>query len=535
LKHAGYSLSIQNQKTLLTEYVQGNGWRVADWYIDDGISGTTFERGDFKRMLDDIEQGKINMVVTKDLSRLGRDYLKTGYYTEVYFPENDVRYIALNDGIDTLNRNTDIIPFKNILNEMYAKEISKKIKSACRAKFDRGEYHGAFAPFGYAKDPDTKKLVIDEERAETVRLIFNMSAQGNGFAKIRNVLIDGKHLTPSAYLYTLNPKYYTKKFENAGEQALYEWSNNIVSMILKNEVYIGNTIHYKEVAVQFKEKRRQVQPRDQWLRTVNTHEPIISRDVWEAVQDRYQSRDKLIRTNPEGVFGKTARCSDCGRLMWLSPIQRSKVTGERLKAGTRFMRCTTYNTYGITKCSSHNVNYNRLYQIVLEDIRHHAKQALEDPTALIKALNESDNAQKRAAERKTKRDYEGKIKRLAELERLLQRLFEESATGLLTESNYTVLVTKYQQEQAVLSQQADELAAQLSELESNAHNSVKWTALIAEYADLKELNADIVNELCEKILVYHPETIDGKRTQRIDIFYCFIGQAPAMEAEGGRE
>ena len=532
-KNKGTSLSIQNQRTLLTEYIQENGWRVAGLYIDDGISGTTFERGDFKRMLEDIEQGKINMVITKDLSRLGRDYLKTGYYTEVYFPEKGVRYIALNDGIDTFNRDTDIIPFKNILNEMYAKEISRKIKSAFKTKFERHEYHGAYAPFGYAKDPKTKKLVIDDGCADTIRLIFKLSSQGNGAAKIRNILIAEKHLIPSAYLHMQNPKYYTKKFENADEQVLYEWSNNAISRILKNEVYIGTTVHHKEKTVTLDKKRRQNNPKDKWLRIENTHEPIISRDVWDAVQERFQGKERLTRTNPESVFGKIVRCADCEKIMWLSPIQRSKVTGERLKAGTRFMRCSTYNVYGKTKCLSHNINYNKLCRIILDDIRYYASLALSNPASLIKALNESDNAQKRAANRKVRRDYERKTKRLTELERLLRRLFEESTTGFLNESNYAVLVSKYQLEQAELIQEADELDAQILLLDESSHNNEKWADLIANYTNLQELNTDIIEELCDKILIHHPEMVNGIRTQKIEVFYRFIGQVPSMERGNG--
>ena len=527
------SLSIQNQKALLTEYVQENGWHVVDCYIDDGISGTTFEREDFSRMLDDIEQGKINMVVTKDLSRLGRDYLKTGFYTEVYFPEKDVRYIALNDGIDTLNRDTDIISFKNIHNEMYAKEFSRKNKAAFKAKFDRGEYHGAFAPFGYAKDPSTKKLVIDEKCAPTVRLIFELSAQGNGSAKIRNALIMGKHLTPAAYLYTQNPKYFSKKFEGANEQVFYEWATGMVSVVLKNETYIGNTVHHKEKSIAFNNKRQIRTPKDQWLRIENTHEPIVTLDVWELVQARFQSRGMMLRTNPKSVLGKVVRCADCGKVMWLSPIQRSKITGERFKAGTRFMCCQTYNSYGRAKCSSHNILYSRLCRIILEDIRYYAGLALENHESLIKHLNEGDKAHTRVAKRKIQRDYENKAKRLSELERLLQRLFEESATGLLSESNYTAMVAKYQQEQTVLLQQANEISSQISAWDSNANNNTKWTALIAKYADLQELNPTIVEELCDKILIHHPQTVDGNRTQKIEIFYRFIGQALATER--GRE
>ena len=526
----GIALSIQNQKTLLTDYVQKNGWRVADYYIDSGYSGRNFDRPEFKRMIADIEQGKVDMVIVKDMSRFGRDYLNAGYYIELYFPEKDVRFIALNDGIDSLNKNTDIVPFRNILNEFYARDISKKIKSAVKAKFERGEYHGANAPFGYAKH--NKRLVINEVTAKTVRLIFDMSAQGNGVMRIRNALVAGKHLTPSAYLHLQNPKFYAKKFENADETAYYEWSTAMIPTILKNEVYIGNTIHYKEKSRDFKQKKRQTNPKDQWLRIENTHEPIISLEVWEKVQARFQGREQLKRTNPASVLGNVVKCADCGNNMWVSSIQRSKVTGERFKAGTRYMRCLTHNMFGNTKCLSHNINYNKLCQLVLDDIRYFAKIALEQPQELIKSLNKSDNAQKRAYARKVKQDYERKLKRLNELERLLQRLFEDNAIGVVADTNYAVLFEEYQQEQIVLTEQVAELSAQVEELANNADNSEKRTTIIAKYADLQELNPYIVEELCEKILIHQAEKVDGKRIQKIEIFYRFIGEAPITEERG---
>ena len=218
----GDSSSITTQKDMLTQYATDHSWRIAGCYVDDGISGTTFERSGFKQMIDDIYEGKINMVITKDLSRLGRDYLKTGYYTECFFPENNVRYIAVNDGIDSLNSDNEIAPFKNILNEMYAKDLSKKIKSAFRVKFARGDYHGAFAPFGYTKDPDNiGKLIIDPESSQTVKLIYDFANQGYGAMRIRATLRDMKILTPSAYLHKLNPKYYTKLYTNAEDSIFY--------------------------------------------------------------------------------------------------------------------------------------------------------------------------------------------------------------------------------------------------------------------------------------------------------------------------
>ena len=311
------STSIKTQETMLRNYVTGNGWRVADVYVDDGISGTTFERDGFNRMLDDIQAGKINMVVTKDLSRLGRDYLKTGYFTEVFFPENDVRYIALNDGIDTLNLDNDIAPFKNVLNEMYAKDCSRKIKSAYKVKFARGDYQGAFPPFGYAKDPeDTCKLIIDPESSETVKLIFELAKQGYGAMRIRAELVKRKLPTPAAYLHLKNPRLYRKKYENADESLFYARWCGAITRILENEVYIGNMIHYKEVSVSYKSKKRQIQPKEKWSKNEGTHPAIIDIETWNLVRDRYQHRGVNPRKHPPNIFARIVWCADCGKSMY---------------------------------------------------------------------------------------------------------------------------------------------------------------------------------------------------------------------------
>jgi len=530
----GESSSIQTQKALLTKYVQENGWRVAGYYVDDGISGTTFEREDFQRMITDIEDGKINMVVTKDLSRLGRDYIKTGFYSEVWFPENGVRYIALNDGIDTLKNDNDIAPFKNILNEMYAKDLSKKIKSAFRVKFARGDYHGAFPHFGYAKDPDNKgKLIIDPESAETVKLIFDLAKQGYGAARIRTALIEKQVLTPAAYLYKQNPeKWYAKKFQNAEPHEFYAWSITMIDRIRDDEIYIGNTIHYRQISVSYKIKNRKFQSRDKWWRVENTHEPIIDMDTWNLVQERYLHRGKPARISPPSIFQRIVLCAGCGKQMWLTPYQR-KPNGEL--STRRYFQCSTYRQYSKLKCTMHQASYTAVQAIVLNDIREYARLALESPDELLKSLTEAENKQKQAEHKQGQKAYENGVKRLGELENLLRRLFEENVAGRMSDENYEAMFSQYQTEQQDLKPKLEELSKKLAAFGKAHSNSQKWIDLIAKYADLQALDAPIVNELCEKILIHQPEKINGKRVQKIEIHYRFVGKLPTVSGEAEHE
>lgn len=386
----GESSSISTQKEMLTGYVESKGWRIAEYYIDDGISGTTFERDGFNKMIQDIEAEKINMVVTKDLSRLGRDYLKTGFYTECFFPENNVRYIAVNDGIDTIKNDNDIAPFKNILNEMYAKDISKKIKSAYKVKIERGDFHGAYAPLGYAKDPVRKgKLKIDLESSKTIQYIFSLAKKGFGAARIRTALVNQKYYTPSAYLNKLDPAYYSKMYNGDNPSIPYAWSTGMVDRILHNEIYIGNTIHYKEISVSYKTKRRQIQPKDKWHRSMKTHEAIIDKDTWDLVQERYKNRGVLPRVNPPNIFQRIARCADCGKAMWLAVHQKNKLTG--VKTDRSYLHCVTYRQFGAIKCKMHSTSYKALYHHVLNEILNYATLAKEKPDMLMSMLNGSDN------------------------------------------------------------------------------------------------------------------------------------------------
>lgn len=305
---SGDSSSILSQKAMLEKYVHDNGWTVSDYYVDDGYSGTNFNRPDFQRMIDDIESGNINMVVVKDLSRLGRNYLMTGQYTEVYFPDRGVRFVALNDGIDSKNSDNDIAPFKNILNEMYSKDISKKVRSAVRTKKQRGEYLSNYTPYGYMKDPDNKnRLVIEESGAEIVRRIFEMGKSGLGSKMIGNILTREGVLSPSNHR--------AKLCKAAARQEKNRWNCETVNSILKSRIYLGDMVQGIYDCSRFKRAPSKRKSPEEWYITPNTHEPIVDIETWEHVQTCISSRKRVTKSNEIQLFAGFLKCEDCGHAL----------------------------------------------------------------------------------------------------------------------------------------------------------------------------------------------------------------------------
>ena len=285
------SASIATQKSILTDYVKKQGWHIAKTYVDDGYSGTNFQRPSFQNMIKDIESGLINCVITKDLSRLGRNYLDCGLYLEVFFPEHNVRYIAVNDGVDTLNKSAmDITPFRNILNEMYAADISVKIKSAYRARFQQGKFMGTTAPYGYIKDPaDHNHLLIDDKVAHVVKEIFDLALKGNGVAKICRHLNKQHILRPAAYAAERGETGFERHFEG-NEDKRYIWSGNSVRSILRSPIYAGNLVGYKRIAANMKSKKRPSKLPEEWEVIPNTHEGIVTQEEFDIVQQLITSR-----------------------------------------------------------------------------------------------------------------------------------------------------------------------------------------------------------------------------------------------------
>ena len=348
----GESGSIQTQRMMLREYAREHGLHVVDEYIDDGWSGTNFDRPGFQRMIEDIEAGKVNCVVTKDLSRLGRNYILTGQYTEIYFPSKGVRYIAINDNVDTANGDSELAPFLNILNEMHARQTSKKVKAALHTRRMNGAHLGSHTPLGYKRDPEKKgHLIIDPQTSWIVEKIFDLAVHGAGASKIMRILIQEQIPTPSWLHYSQDGSY-AHIFQDAPPEQRYAWNVGKVKAILKDENYIGNSIHNKLSTVSFKNKKLTRNPSDKWIRVENTHEPIISREVFNQVQAQIADRRRQQKDGTTQIFAGLVKCADCGWSMRFGRPHNGKRPG--------YYYC---GKYGQTdrKCSMHFIRYDVLY------------------------------------------------------------------------------------------------------------------------------------------------------------------------------
>lgn len=516
------SMSIETQKSILTDFVRSKGWNIRKVYVDDGFTGTNFQRPDFQNMIRDIENGVIDCVITKDLSRLGRNYLDCGLYLEVFFPEHNVRYIAVNDGVDTVNRaGLDISPFKNILNEMYSADVSVKIRSAYKARFKQGKYMGATAPYGYKKDPlDHNHLLVDDKVSHIVREIFELALAGNGISKIRKHL-NGKHiLRPAAYAAAQGvsgfERFFTKNDENR-----YNWSENSVRQILRSPIYAGHLVGYKRVSPNMKcKKRPSVLPED-WEVVPNTHEAIVTQEEFDTVQRLMTSRRRTQSENSfDNVFAGIVKCADCGYAMRASAANRRKRPDP---IDCVQYSCNNYGRYGNVSCSSHTIEARDLWNAVLSDINYFAKMALNEEKAvkfLEKRLSETDKSQLKAFEREKRKIS----KRLSELDRLFAALYEDKVLENITERNYQMTSRKYQEEQKVLELRLAEISETVSSAREKAQGVRDFISVIRQYDGITKLTAPIVNSIIEKITVSERKRFeDGTVVQEIRIYYKFAG------------
>ena len=343
----GDSVSIETQRTVLTQYVREHPeFHVMSEFVDDGWSGTNFERPQFKRMMEEVEAGNINCVITKDLSRFGREHIMMGYYLEFVFPEMKVRYIAVNDNEDTDRGLSDFVPFKNLINEFMAKDTSRKVKGAFRAKFLNGERVNSMAPFGYMKHPDIKnKLMTDEETAWIVRKIFDLSFYGTGANKIARILTEEQIPSPGWFQYTRNGGC-ARFFVGQPEEKKFAWSSTHVKNILRDETYIGNTVHNRQAAVSYKNKKVVRTPQEKWLRIEGTHEAIIDAEVFERVQKQMASRRRVCKDKKTQIFAGLLKCADCGWKMRYG-IQSSA------KKQYAYYTCGKYRDFQTRGCTTH--------------------------------------------------------------------------------------------------------------------------------------------------------------------------------------
>ena len=518
------SMSISTQKTMLKDYAKRNGFLNCQFYVDDGYSGTNYDRPAFRQLIEDIQDGEVSTLITKDLSRLGRNYLETGTYIEVFFPNHNVRYIAINDGVDSIdNAQMDITPFRNIINEMYAKDTSRKIKSALHARKMQGKYMATTAPFGYQKDEkDHNHLVIDEVTAPVVELIFSIAEEGVGLHTICNRLRKAKVLKPSFYKKELFERF-------MDEEKMYDWDTAYVSQILHNPVYAGNLTVADKPTKTMRSKKRQYIPFAEREVIYGTHEPIIEQNRWNNVQKILQSRPPVIGESSSGydnIFRGIIKCADCGSAMLAKVEQKRKRNNVLDKT---FYCCTKYRKYGKEGCSSHNIEARTVHEVVLADIQKHAGQALTDRKAMVTDIAERLNLQLSADKEQQKKELRQCKQRVSEIENLYAKLYEDLTRELITEKRFQMLSARYDSEQ-------EELTAKIKELEKSAIadkeqlSSIEHFAeQISGYAGITELNFKIINQLIEKILVSEPVEVDGQKIQRLTIHYKFIGALETLE------
>jgi len=516
----GDSVSIETQRTILRRFAEENNLHVVGEYIDDGWSGTNFDRPNFQRMMQDVEAGKVNCIASKDLSRFGREHIMMDYYLEFVFPEKGIRYIAVSDNEDTEKGLSDFVPFKNLFNEWFAKDTSRKVKNSLHAKFLAGERTFAYAPLGYKRDPDVKnRLVIDEETRWIVEKIFDLAFHGAGAAKITGILLDEQVPTPGWLNYTRYGTF-ANIYADAPEKKRYAWTVAQVKSIVKNETYIGNSVHGIQTNISYKNKKKIRKPPEEWLRIENTHEAIVSKEVFERVQEQIASRRRKMKTATTQIFSGLVKCADCGWSM-------SYGTNNSNSKPFHYFVCTNYRQHGPKHCdcTSHYIRYDTLYAYVLSRLQYWSAQSDMGEEHLKRQLLHANDCEQQRMVKMRDAELKRSQKRQKELDRLFSKLYEDWAAERITEYNFKVLSEKYQTEQAEVLEKIERLQAELDTEQQTVVNIDQWIDLIQHYAHPEELTAEMLNALIEKIVV-HEKTVgeDGEKEQTVDIYYRFVGK-----------
>lgn len=511
----GESGSIQTQKAILTQYCQEHHMEIVDCYCDDGWSGTNFDRPAFQRMIGDIEAGRVNTVIVKDLSRFGREYAQMGLYIEHYFEEKGVRFLSLAENIDSSQGlNNLVLPFTNVINSLYARQASEKTKAAHRARAKNGMFLGSRAPYGYQKDPsDRHHLIVDPEAAEVVKEIFRMFADGIGYVRMTKILRERNILNPQAYFNQNNPDYY--KHSDYWRKP-FDWHATSVRAILNNPVYLGKLTFGKTKTKGFFDKRRVPTEESDWIVVEHTHEPLVSQELWDTVHQMMKARRRENSSGHVQPFAGLVKCAGCGSSLNASyDKKKGKYTG---------FSCWVYKNYGKQRCTSHAIGWQTLNRLVLEDIRRNAQvaklAAARYVGVLLRAKLEKEKGETVRAERELKKAE----KRIGELDKILAKLYEDQALGKISEVRYQAMAPGYEAEQASLQERVSRLREQLAHTQEVQDNVEQFVPLIQKYTDIQELTPHILNELIEKIVVHEKKVEeDGSKSQMVEIHYKFVG------------
>ena len=474
-------------------------------------------------MIADIEAGKVKCVITKDLSRLGRNYIEAGSYIEIFFPRHNVRYIAVTDGVDSLNRQEmDITPFKNILNDMYSRDISKKVLAGWMARSRQGKFLGGPTPYGLMRDPnDHGHLIIDPETAPTVKLVFDLALNGYGTMKIAKHLLERK--IPITRI----------KEPVESEVRYYSWSGSVIGKMLRNPVYKGDHVVCKCHQKAIRSNTVNFIPRDQWEIIENCHEAIVSREQWDRVQKLIDRRPPIMQGNScpfYNLFHGLVYCATCGKSMQVryekvGRTGKNRFTGEmREPIDKAYYICQTYNRLGKNTCTSHKIEARDLYNLVLSDIMEHGKMALQDAEAFYGRLTHRLEQRYSIDEKSLKKEQDALAKRNQEIDEMFMNLYADKAKGILTEQRFLRMTETLEQEQADNKARMQAITDELR-IASSADSDVRrFIGEIREYASITELDEAILNRLIDKIFISAIEVIDGEKVQKVRIVYNFVGE-----------
>lgn len=517
----GDSNSIQHQKQILEKYAKDHSITNYKFYVDDGYSGTSFNRPGFQEMLADIEAGYVDCVIVKDMSRFGRNYLEVGMYTEIMFPDKDVRFIAINDGVDSARDDNDFTPFRNIINEWYAKDTSKKIRAVFRAKGLSGKRLSTQTPYGYLKG-ENGQLIEDTETAPVVRLIFRLAVEGNGPGKIARILREKQIVTPGTLEF-----HRTGRTSRYNPEFPYQWHESTVVNILEQKDYLGNTYNFKTTKKSYKSKKVIRNPEEKQVVFENTHVALIDQETWDLVQKARQSRRRPTKMGDMGMFSGMVYCADCGNKLHLC----------RTKSWDRSLDNYVCGTYKRRRgeCSAHYIRSTVLETLVLDNLQKVIAYVRDYENDFVQQVTENKAAEQMQMLSVSKRQMEQQMRRIAEIDNIIKRLYEDNLNGKLSDSRFSKMSTDYEQEQRTLENSNAELKCMVDTCEEQSLNIKSFLKCVRKYTEPCELTPDMLHELVEKIIVYAPDKSSGHRTQQIDIYYNFVGKIPLSKEVATRQ
>lgn len=507
----GDSNSIVHQKEILAKYAKEHGFTNIEFYVDDGFSGTNFNRPDFQRMMADAEEGKISTVIVKDMSRFGRDYIMVGYYTEIYFSNLDIRFIAINDNVDSnIQTENDLTPFKNVFNEWYARDTSKKIRAVFKAKGNSGKHLTTNPPFGYKKDPnDKEKWIIDDEAAATVRRIFQMYVDGYRISEIGHKLTEEKVETP--ILYYMNRGIKT----NARSEYPEIWDLMSIKYILSQTAYAGHTVNFQTAVKSYKTKKQIRLPKEDWIIYRNTQEPIIDEKTFETVQQMRKVKRARTKYNEPNMFSGLLYCADCGNHLTIQRVARNRKMDN--------FSCATYRKKKKGLCSCHRILVSDLETIVKEDLQKVCEYVFLHEKEFTDEYLSGSKRETVKFQSKTKAELKRLSERQEEIGKIIRKLYEDNVSGRITDERFDFLAKSYEDEGNDLKTKIQELKNALASSVQDEEKLSKFLKVVKSYTKIEELTPEILNSFIEKIYIGETEKYNGRKMQEVEIIYKFIG------------